>query len=360
MRVYKVGILQGDGIGPEIMGPTISVLEAAAGGRAGVQLEWRELPMGWEAIHSIGCPMPESTIDKLSDCHGWIMGPHDSASYPQNIRGTLNPSGRLRKHFDLYANIRPARSSSGVKGLVSDTDLVVVRENTEGFYPDRNMLQGIGEVMPSDGVVLSAGVFTQRAAERIAHVAFRMARQRRKHVSIIHKANVIRMGTGLFLETCREVARQYPDVRVDDYHIDAMVAHLVRHAPVFDIIVATNMFGDILSSLTAELVGSLGLAGSLNAGDDHAMAQAAHGSAPDIAGQGVANPVGLMHSAVMLLEWMGDKYDDPHLLTISHIVDDAIINALSTGPLTPDLGGGSDTESFTRAVIRQLQDTDPG
>jgi 3-isopropylmalate dehydrogenase len=342
------------------MGPTVSVLEAAAGGSADVQLEWHELPMGWEAIQSTGCPMPESTIDKLSDCHGWIMGPHDSASYPQNIRAMLNPSGRLRKHFDLYANIRPARSSPGVKGLVSNTDLVVVRENTEGFYPDRNMLQGIGEIMPSEGVVVSVGVFTQRAAERIAHVAFRMARQRRKHVSIVHKANVIRMGTGLFLETCREVARQYADVRVDDYHVDAMAAHLVRHASVFDIIVAPNMFGDILSDLTAELVGSLGLAGSLNAGDDHAMAQAAHGSAPDIAGQGVANPVGLMHSAVMLLEWMGDKHDDPHLLALSRTIDHSIISVLAAGPLTPDLGGRSDTESFTRAVIGRLQDSQPG
>jgi 3-isopropylmalate dehydrogenase len=304
--------------------------------------------------------MPGSTVERLGDCHGWIMGPHDSASYPKDLRGMLNPSGRLRIDFDLYANVRPARTFPGVKGVVSDADLIVVRENTEGFYPDRNMVQGIGEYMPAEGVVLSVGVFTQRAAQRIAHVAFRLAQRRQKYVSIVHKANVIRLGTGLFLETCREVALQYPHVRVDDYHIDAMAAHLVRRSPDFDIIVTTNMFGDILSDLAAELVGSLGLAGSLNAGDDHAMAQAAHGSAPDIAGQGIANPVGLMHSAVMLLDWMGNKYGDPHLTGVSQAIDSAIVGALSTGPLTPDLGGQADTESFTHAVIGRLLDTDPG
>ncbi len=358
MRTYRIGVLNGDGIGPEIVRATIALLEAAIRSSDQVQFVWRELPMGWEAIRAVGCPMPESAIDQLRDCHGWIMGPHDSASYPEDLRGMLNPSGRLRIEFDLYANIRPARSFPGVKGLVSDVDLIVVRENTEGLYPDRNMVRGIGEYMPAEGVVLSVGVFTQRAAERIAHVAFRLAQQRRKHVSIVHKANVIRLGTGLFLETCREVARQYPDVQVDDYHIDAMAAHMVRRLPDFDVIVTTNMFGDILSDLAAELVGSLGLAGSLNAGEEHAMAQAAHGSAPDIAGQGIANPVGLMHSAIMLLEWMGTRYDDPHLKALSQATDDAIASVLSTGPLTRDLSGQADTQTFTQAVIGRLQDSE--
>jgi 3-isopropylmalate dehydrogenase len=342
------------------MRATTSLLEIAAQKSGHVQFEWLELPMGWEAIRMAGCPMPESTMERLRDCHGWIMGPHDSASYPEDLKGMLNPSGRLRIEFDLYANLRPARAFRGVKGLVSGADLIVVRENTEGFYPDRNMVQGVGEYMPAEGVVLSVGVFTQRAAERIAHVAFRLAQQRRKYVSIVHKANVIRLGTGLFLKTCREIGRQYRDVRVDDYHIDAMAAHLVRRSPDFDVIVTTNMFGDILSDLAAELVGSLGLAGSLNAGEDHAMAQAAHGSAPDIAGQGIANPVGLMHSAVMLLEWMGNKHDDPHLIALSQAIDSAIAGVLSTGPLTRDLEGQADTETFTQAVIGRLRETDSG
>jgi len=360
MRTYRVGVLRGDGIGPEVVTATLWVLKAAARMSGGVQFEWPELPMGWEAIRTTGRPMPERTIERLAECHGWIMGPHDSVSYPEDLRGLLNPSGRLRIHFDLYANVRPARTLPGVKSLVRDTDLIVVRENTEGFYPDRNMVEGSGEHMPAQGIVLSVGVFTQRAAERIAHVAFQLARARRKHVSIVHKANVIRLGNGLFLETCREVARGYPDVRVDDYHVDAMAAHLVRCAPDFDVIVTTNMFGDILSDLAAELVGSLGLAGSLNAGDDHAMAQAAHGAAPDIAGQGIANPVGLMHSAVMLLEWMGHKHRDPHLDALSQAIDSAITSVLSTGPLTRDLGGQADTQSFAQAVIDRLEGTDPG
>jgi 3-isopropylmalate dehydrogenase len=354
VRTYRMGVLQGDGIGPEIVGATRRVVEAAVDACGGVELEWVELPMGWEAIRTTGNAMPEGTVEQLAGCHGWIMGPHDSASYPEGLKRLLNPSGRLRIHFDLYANVRPARTFPGVKGLASDTDLVVVRENTEGFYPDRNMAQGLGEMMPVEGVVLSVGVFTRRAAERIARVAFQLAQGRRKHVSIVHKANVIRMGTGLFLQTCREVAGEYPDVRVDDYHIDAMAAHLVRRSRDFDVIVTTNMFGDILSDLASELVGSLGLAGSLNAGDDHAMAQAAHGSAPDIAGQGIANPVGLMHSAVMLLEWMGEKYEDGHLKDLSRMIECAVAAVLSTGPRTRDLGGQAGTDTFTQGVIGRL------
>ena len=354
MEAYRVGILRGDGIGPEIMQATISVIEAAIQKDRNVQFQWLELPMGWEAIDTLGHPMPESTLEQLAGCDGWIVGPHDSASYPEDFKKLLNPSGRLRIHFDLYANIRPARTFTGVKSLISDTDLIIVRENTEGFYPDRNMVQGIGEYMPAEGVVLSVGVFTQRAAERIAHRAFQLAQSRRKHVTIVHKANVIRLGTGLFLETCCEVAGQYPEVRVDDYHVDAMAAHLVRRSPDFDVIVTTNMFGDILSDLAAELVGSLGLAGSLNAGDTCAMAQAAHGSAPDIAGRGIANPVGLMHSSVALLEWMGHRHDDPELIALSLAIDSAITAALTEGPLTRDLGGQADTQTFTTAVIDRL------
>ena len=192
MKKYRIGLLYGDGIGPEITKATVEVLKAIVQPYTELSVEWVDVPMGWEAIRLHHHPMPSETIQALSTCHGWIMGPHDSASYPAEMKVKLNPSGTLRKHFDLYANIRPARNYPSVRSLKSGVDLVVVRENTEGFYADRNMYHGIGEFMPTPDMALATGVFTRQAAERIAHVAFQLAMQRRKYVSIVHKANVLR------------------------------------------------------------------------------------------------------------------------------------------------------------------------
>lgn len=310
--------------------------------------------MGLEAIRLHDSALPEQVKDELSRCHGWIAGPHDSAAYPPEHQEVRNPSGEMRHHFDLYANIRPARNLAGVPAMVADTDLVIVRENTEGFYPDRNMVAGAGEFMPTPDLALSVGVFTRRAAERIAHAAFRLAMTRRKRVTIVHKANVIRYGAGLFRDVCREIGSEYSEVAVDDYHVDAMAAHLVRRAPEFDVIVTTNMFGDILSDLTAELVGGLGLAASLNAGDEHAMAQAAHGSAPDIAGQDVANPIGEIHSLAMLFRWLADRHEDARLTQAADRIEGGVEQALVDGVRTTDLGGDVGAVAFTQAVIERL------
>ncbi|HET8627634.1 MAG TPA: isocitrate/isopropylmalate family dehydrogenase [Thermomicrobiales bacterium] len=348
MGHYRLGVLEGDGIGPEVVAAAVAVCEAALA-RRGATVEWVALPMGWASIRQGGTAMPEATKAALAGCHGWIMGPHDSASYPPEERARRNPSGELRHHFDLYANIRPARSYPGVPAL-RRADLAIVRENTEGFYPDRNMYAGAGEWMPTPDVAVSVGVFTRRAAERIARAAFALARTRRRRVSIVHKANVIAMGTGLFRDTCRAVADDYPDVAVDDYHVDAMAAHLVRRAADFDVIVTTNMFGDILSDLAGELTGSLGLAPALNAGDERAMAQAAHGSAPDIAGRGVANPVGEILSAALLLDWLGARHADPAPTAAAADIARAVECALAAGARTPDLGGAATTADVARAV----------
>ena len=284
------------------------------------------------------------------------QGLHDSASYPAAERERRNPSGELRHHFDLYANIRPARGWPGVPAWVLRADLIIVRENTEEFYPDRNMYSGAGEWMPTPDMALSVGVFTCRAARRIAEVACRLAQGRRQHLTIVHKANVIRLGTGLFLEECRAVAADYPALTVDDYHIDAMAAHLVRRADDFDVIVTTNMFGDILSDLTGELTGSLGLAPSLNAGDGRAMAQAAHGSAPDIAGHDRANPIGLLGSTTMLLRWLAEQHTDPHLEAVSAAIDNALARTLAGDTRTRDLGGEAGTQEFAEAGVAALAD----
>ncbi|MGH2558523.1 MAG: isocitrate/isopropylmalate dehydrogenase family protein [Thermomicrobiales bacterium] len=353
MQTYRLGVLRGDGIGPEIVAATVQVVDAAAR-RTGVDLEWAPLPMGWEAIRAHGCALPDETKRALAECHGWIMGPHDSASYPDSERERRNPSGELRHHFDLFANIRPCTSYPGIDCTSPGADLVIVRENSEGFYPDRNMHLGVGEFMPTPDMALSVGLFTRRACERIAHVAFRLAQQRRRYVTVVHKANVIRLGTGLFRDACRDVAAAYPDVRLDDEHVDAMAAHLVRRAPDFDVIVTENMFGDILSDLAAELTGSLGLAPSLNAGADHAMAQAAHGSAPDLAGLDVANPIGEILSAALLLRWLGDRYGDDRLVSAGGLIETAVERTLADGVRTRDLGGDVGTGAFARIIVERL------
>ncbi len=352
-QTYTIGALDGDGIGREIVTATLSVLDALQKQRGTRTIEWVRLPMGHAALETHKSAMPASVIQELARCHGWIMGPHDSVSYPPEEQKVLTPSAILRKHFNLYANIRPARNLSGAQSLVRGVDLTIVRENSEGFYADRNMHRGSGEFEPVAGVVLATGLVTESATERIAHNAFRLAQTRRGYVSIVHKANVLKMAHGLFRDSCYQIAKQYPDVRVDDYHVDAMAALLVRRPADFDVIVTTNMFGDILSDLATELVGSLGMGGSINAGDEQAMAQAVHGAAPDIAGQGIANPIGMMQSAALLLEWLGKKHQDEELIAMGQALVGGIEGALSSGVCPPDLGGSSGTEAFAKAVIER-------
>ena len=353
MGVYRLGVLEGDGIGPEVVQAALAVLRAADDGAGRFHLE--ALPVGWAAIRAHGASLPEATITALAACDGWILGPHDSQSYPPEERAKLNPSGVLRKRFDLFANIRPATAYPSLPATRPGLDLVIVRENTEGFYADRNMAVGVGEFMPTPDVALMVGLVTRQASERIARAAFELARQRRRRVSIIHKANVLRLTTGLFRDVCREVAAEHPDVTCDDYHVDAMTALLVRRGEDFDVVVTENMFGDILSDLAGELAGSLGLAGSINAGTDVAMAQATHGAAPDIAGQGIANPVGMIQSVALLLRWLGQRHADAALPALADRIERAVADALAQpAARTPDLGGTATTHDLTAAIVATL------
>jgi 3-isopropylmalate dehydrogenase len=358
-RRYRLGVLEGDGIGPEIVPAATSVVDAALA-RTGSAVDWVPLPIGWTAIHEHGQHTPPTTIEALAELDGWLLGPHDSAAYPEPHRSQLNPSGALRKQFDLFANIRPAKGVPGSRAVAPAADLVIVRENTEGFYADRNTYAGTGEFMPSPDVAIAMGVFTRPRIERIARVAFDLARRRRRRLTIVHKANVLQLSSGLFREICREVAADYPDVEVDDFHIDAMSVHLVRRAADFDVIVTENMYGDILSDLAGELAGSLGLAASLNASDHRAMAQAAHGSAPDIAGRDVANPVSMMLSAALLLGWLGDRHADTEVSAAAQLIERAVAGTLAEGIRTRDLGGTDGTSSFAAAVVARVGRTDRG
>lgn len=359
MSAYRIAVLEGDGIGPEVVPVAVEVAEAAAR-EAGLALEWVQLPVGLAAYERLGSTLPQATVQALEGCRGWILGPVEHHRYEVGRPDMPNPSGVLRKRFDLYANERPARTLPGVPSRSGQVDLVVVRENTEGFYADRNTLEGDAELKLTPDVVVSLRRVTRRACLRIANYAFQLAcrraelRGRPGRVTAVHKANVLRRGDGLFLECCREVAARYPEVELDDVHVDAAAYFLVREPSRFDVVVTTNMFGDILSDLAAGLVGSLGVAPSLNAGDSHAMAQAVHGSAPDIAGRGIANPTAEILSVAMLFQWLGRRDGDAAATRAAWLLELAVHSTLAAGVLTPDLGGTATTCQFARAVRERL------
>jgi 3-isopropylmalate dehydrogenase len=356
IQSYRLGVLEGDGIGAEIVPASVAVADAALEASAGEgRVEWVPLPLAGSAIETHGTAVPDETLRSLAELDGWLLGPHDSASYPEPHRSELNPSGTIRKHFGLFANIRPAKGFEGTRAVAPDTDLVIVRENTEGFYADRNTYRGTGEYMPTPDVAIAMGIVTRPAVERIARVALDLARRRRGHLTIVHKANVLKMTTGLFRDVCREVAQDFPDVTLDDFHIDAMTVHLVRRSPAFDVLVTENMMGDILSDLAGEIAGSLGLAPSLNASHDVAMAQAAHGSAPDIAGLNVSNPIAMVLSTAMLLEWLGTRHDDEVARRAAEAIERGVTEAVRAGVSTRDLGGSASTTGFTQAVVEAIR-----
>jgi len=350
-------VLPGDGIGPEVVAATCVVLEAALA-KAGAAIDLLHRPVGLDAMQRLGRSIPQETQEAIARADGVLLGPVTSHVYDIFDPISANPSAYMRKTFDLYANVRPARSRKGVPVLAGDVDLVVMRENTEGFYADRNLLDGNGELRPSEDMVLSLRLVTRKACIRIARAGFELARARggKRRVSLVHKANVLRRGDGLFRDCSREVARDYPEIAVDDFHIDAAAMHLVMRPAEFDVIVTTNMFGDILSDEAAGLVGGLGLAPGLNAGDKLAMAQAVHGSAPDLADKGIANPAAEILSAAMLLEWLGNRRNEPALRRAGRAIDAAVETTLARGEaLTRDLGGNSGTRDFAAAITRNLE-----
>jgi isocitrate/isopropylmalate dehydrogenase len=351
----RFAVLNGDGISPEITTASLHVLRAAA---AKWQFEcvFDEVEVGLKPLAIQGTTFPERAFEIAKAADGVILGPVSHNDYPPADKGGINPSGALRKRLDLFANIRPAKTREGFPARCGKpVDLVVVRENTEGFYADRNMFHGSGEFMPTADVALAVRKITRDASTRIAEAAFRLAMQRRKHVTVVHKANVLRVSDGLFLECTRAVAARYPQVACEEKIIDAMAALLVRDAGAFDVIVTTNMYGDILSDEASEISGSLGLGASINSGTDHAMAQAQHGSAPDIAGQDKANPSSLIGSVAMLLVWLGERRDDTRLLQAAQGIERALDAVIAVPELrTGDLGGPLGTSAFGEKVAEKL------
>lgn len=343
--------LDGDGIGPEITGATRTILQKASE-IFGLGLRFSSALIGLEALKASGTTMPAHIIEACKAADGVVLGPVSHNAYPPVAEGGRNPSGDLRIQLDLYANIRPARCRAGFEPRCGrPIDLVIVRENTEGFYSDRSMFQGPGEFMPTPDVALSIRKVTRHASTRIAESAFALAAQRRRKVTAVHKANVLRTSDGLFLDCVRSVAARFPGIAYEEQLVDSMAALLVRDSSVYDVIVTTNMFGDILSDQATEIAGGLGLAASLNAGEHHAVAQAQHGSAPTLAGKDVANPSSLIGSAAMLLAWLAERHSRPALAEAAQRIDQALDAALlAPSSRTPDLGGPLGTQEFAGKV----------
>jgi 3-isopropylmalate dehydrogenase len=354
----KFIVLPCDGIGPEIVDASVRVLQAAAQ-RFKLDLALDYEKVGFDSLREFGTTLREEVLQKARTYDGTILGTQSHADYPAPEKGGRNVSAGFRIGLDLYANIRPARTRPFLESNMKPgktMDLVIMREATEGFYPDRNMTRGWGEVMPSPDMALSTRKITRHCSERIARRAFELAMARRRKVTAVHKANSFHMTDGLFLEAVRHVAKEFPQVQLDDLLIDASTAHLVREPERFDVIVATNFYGDILSDLASELSGSLGLAGSVMASDEHCCAQAQHGSAPTIAGQDIANPTSMILSVAMMVRWLGDKRAHAGWQQAGDAMTTAVDQVLANpGTRTRDIGGSIGCQAFGQAVVRALQ-----
>jgi isocitrate dehydrogenase (NAD+) len=333
----KVSLIEGDGIGPEISAATLRVVEAAGG-----RIEWEPVLAGMTAAERVNDPLPAATIESIKKNQVALKGPLGT---PIGT-GFRSVNVALRQQFDLYANVRPARTLAGVPSKFTGVDIVLVRENTEDLYA------GVEHyVDPRRTAAESICIITKYGSERVIVYAFEYARRHgRKKVTLVHKANILKMTNGLFLDCGREIAKRYPDIAFDDVIVDACAMKLVVMPERFDVIVTMNLFGDILSDLTAGLVGGLGVAPAANIGDGGAaIFEAVHGTAPDIAGKGIANPTGLMLSAVMLLEHVQQKDAAERMRRGIHaaLADDRT--------RTRDLGGQGDTRTFTDAIVRAIE-----
>jgi 3-isopropylmalate dehydrogenase len=347
----KIGILDGDDIGLEVVPECVKVMRAAAR-KTGLEIDWHPVPIGRKALDQLGHTLPPGTLDKLDTLDGWVLGPIGHQAYPKGKPNVINPHPILRKHYDLFANIRPSRSYPGLPALYKDVDLVIVRENNEGFPPDRNTYMGNGEFRPTPDMTISIRLITREGSRKVARAAFELARTRpRRKLTSVHKDTVFKLGCGMFAEECRALAREFPEVAYDEVLVDTFAMKLVMKPQQFDVIVTTNTFGDILSDAASGLVGGLGLAPGLSAGPQRAMAQATHGSAPDIAGRNIANPYAMIMSGQMLLAWLGHKHGEPRAVKAAERIEAAMERVIREGKaLTGDLGGKAGTIEMGDAV----------
>ena len=347
--MLKIGILEGDDIGLEVVPECVKVMKAAAA-KARLEVDWRPLPIGRKGHESHGHTLPQVTLDTLATVDGWIQGPIGHNAYPRNDPTWVNPP--LRKRFELFASVKPVRSYPNLPSLHKEVDIVFLREVTEGMQSSSVVFAGSGEFRPNDEISIGARVVTRTGANRVAREAFEIARTRkRKKVTAVHKEPVYRLVCGMFAEECRKVAKEFPDCEIEEVLVDGFAMKLVMRPQQYDVVVTTNQFGDILTDEGAGIVGGLGLAPGLCVGYTQAMAQATHGSAPDIAGQNIANPYAMIMSGQMLFEWLGRKRGEPRASEAAQRMAAAVEKVIAEARhLTGDLGGKATTTQMGDAI----------
>jgi 3-isopropylmalate dehydrogenase len=345
----KIGILLGDDIGLEVVPECVKVMQAAAAA-TGLAIDWHPLPIGKAGHEQHGNTLPAVTEQALRELDGWVMGPIGHNAYPRGDATWVMPP--VRKKFELFAAVRPSLSHTNVTSVHKDVDIVFVREITEGMLYSETVVAGGPEFRPNDDITVAMRVITRKGSHRVAREAFEIARTRkRKKVTAAHKEPVYRLACGMFAEECRKVAREYPDVEFEEVLIDTIAMKLVMAPQQFDVVVTTNQFGDILTDIGAGLAGGLGLAPGLGVGERQAMAQATHGSAPDIAGRNIANPYAMIMSGQMLLAWLGRKHREPKAVAAAERIQAAVTRVIADAKhLTADLGGTASTKEMGDAI----------
>jgi len=340
MSKYKISLIPGDGIGPELTEATLKILNAVQQ-KFDISLDIIQVEAGDRCFEKTGVALPEETIETIRNSHACMKGPVGETAADVIVK--------LRIMFDLYANIRPIKTYPPIPSLKPDINMIFVRENTEDVY------RGIEFELEDTAICLR--VITKKNSERIAKKAFETARRRngKKRVTAIHKANVMKKTCGLFARTCREVAKQYPDIAFNELYVDAASMRLIKEPETFDVFVTPNMFGDILSDEAAQLIGGLGMAPGANIGDDFALFEPIHGSAPNRAGKQTANPISMILSAKMMLDWLGEKYADKECLKAGQAVEDAVAETLRKGEdVIPDFGGKAKTIEMAEAMAAEI------
>jgi 3-isopropylmalate dehydrogenase len=340
MNEYKISVIPGDGIGPELTEATLKILEATQQ-KFGIKLTTITAEAGDDCKAKRGIALPEDSLQTIKESHACIKGPVGETAADVIIK--------LRLMFDLYANLRPIKTYPAAAAARPDIDMMFVRENTEDVY------KGL-EYALDGNTTICLRVITRKACERIAKRAFEIAKLRngKKKVTAIHKANVMRVTDGLFASVCREVSKQYPEIAFNELYVDAASMRLIKEPQEFDVLCTCNMFGDILSDEAAQLVGGLGMAPGANIGDTFALFEPIHGSAPNRAGKQTANPLSMILSAKMMLEWLGERYNDPKCIKAAAAIEQAVVKTLEEKNTVPDLGGNKTTIGMAEAIAAAI------
>jgi len=343
MSKYKISLIPGDGIGPELTDATMEILNAVQQ-KFDIELDIIQVEAGDRCFEKTGVALPEETVEVIRNSHACMKGPVGETAADVIVK--------LRIMFDLYANLRPIKTYPPIPSLKPDINMIFVRENTEDVY------KGIEFDLEDTAICLR--IITKKNSERIAKKAFETARKRngKKRVTAIHKANVMKITCGLFAKTCRAVAKQYPDIKFDELYVDAASMRLIKEPETFDVFVTPNMFGDILSDEAAQLIGGLGMAPGANIGDDFALFEPIHGSAPNRAGKQTANPCSMILSAKLMFGWLGEKYDDKECLKAAQAIEDAVAKTLRESEIViPDFGGNAKTIEMAQAMAKEIMNS---